>query len=239
LARASADSLEAVRRLDSLRQEFLALSGASYPDALLTDSGNCPTADSSTLTPKSLAAEILETQALALGKSGEAATATRYPSLAIFAGYRYGNPGLNQFETEWMGYGLLGAQLQWNLFDGFERKATQARFAADARTLLAEAARVRLDQEKSLATLQQEIGNIAAQRRSLQVGLDAATAARDAYRDALARGAASADDVRDAELRVDDISTQVELLAIRRSMLELRLAYASGQDIQFDFPKEP
>ena len=47
------------------------------------------------------------------------------PTLAALAGYRYGRPGLGMGTDSFMGYGLLGLQLSWNLFSGFKGRAIE------------------------------------------------------------------------------------------------------------------
>ncbi|MDZ7316546.1 MAG: TolC family protein [candidate division KSB1 bacterium] len=46
-----------------------------------------------------------------------------WPSLAAFASYGYGKPGLDFIRREWMDYWLLGAALEWNLWHGGKKNA--------------------------------------------------------------------------------------------------------------------
>jgi outer membrane protein len=39
------------------------------------------------------------------------------PSLAIFGNYGYGRPGLNFIQTKWMDYWIVGAGMEWNLWN--------------------------------------------------------------------------------------------------------------------------
>jgi outer membrane protein TolC len=228
-ARSVADTSATRRTLDSLTAEFEGLTGVPYPD-VYTHKFNLP--DNQTPT-KSLQAEGIETQALAVDKAGEAATSTRYPWVSTFAGYRYGNPGLNQTANEWMGYALLGVQVQWNLFDGRERKASMARTQADSRTLRAEAERLRSVQTTALTTLSAERRASTAEGDALASGLEAARSAQDAYGAALKNGSATADDMLDAQIRVVELESRLAQWNIRNAILDLRTRWQSGQTITF------
>ena len=48
--------------------------------------------------------------------------ASRYPQLQLFAGWHWGKPGLNPTLDEWMDYGVVGAGLNWLLWQGGARK---------------------------------------------------------------------------------------------------------------------
>jgi len=39
-----------------------------------------------------------------------------YPTIAAFASYKYGKPGIDQFKNEWMDYFTAGVTLKWNLW---------------------------------------------------------------------------------------------------------------------------
>ncbi len=50
-----------------------------------------------------------------------------WPNLALQLGYRYGKPGVNFIENDWMGYGVIGLQLRWNIYRwGGDTKRVQA-----------------------------------------------------------------------------------------------------------------
>ncbi|NOX88206.1 MAG: TolC family protein [Calditrichaeota bacterium] len=53
-----------------------------------------------------------------------------YPTLAVFASYNYGKPGLDFIQNKWMDYGIWGVSLSWNLFrwnsDKLQEQAARA-----------------------------------------------------------------------------------------------------------------
>jgi outer membrane protein TolC len=214
--------------LDSLAAEFEALTGVAYR---FDDSTQYAFSENHS-SVHSLAAEGLTLQAQGLQKAGDAATGSRYPMVNAFAGYRYGNPGMNQGIDEWMGYGVVGVQAQWNLFDGFERKSIRTRYSSDAEVLQAEAERIRKNQQSAMATLQVEISSMDSEQKALVAGLDASQQALVAYKASFAGGTALADDVRDAELRLAEFEARIAQWEIRKAMLEIRLAWVAGHQIQ-------
>ncbi|MCI0693728.1 TolC family protein [candidate division KSB1 bacterium] len=50
--------------------------------------------------------------------SRKLAQSTFFPDIDAEAKYHYGKPGLNQVANQWMGYGMVGVNLQWNLWRG-------------------------------------------------------------------------------------------------------------------------
>ncbi|MFA6689918.1 MAG: TolC family protein, partial [Sphaerochaetaceae bacterium] len=149
LARASADTAEAHRKLDSLYQEFESFVGVPYPEEAPPE---LPLVDSDS-SLRSLEAEALEQRADAFLKQGAATQGGAYPQISTYVGYRYGNPGLNLTGNEWMGYAVAGVQAKWNLFDGFERKASAVRYRAESKSLRAQAEELRREQGASLKEL--------------------------------------------------------------------------------------
>lgn len=39
-----------------------------------------------------------------------------YPKIGLFAGIKYGKPGIDMIENDWMTYGVWGVNMSWNLF---------------------------------------------------------------------------------------------------------------------------
>jgi len=230
VALAAADTAKSSRLVDSLAAEFSNLAGISYPREKMTLCVTQPPIQSS---PKSYLADELETQAQSIEKSSEAATASQYPMLSAMAGYRYGNPGLQVLGSSWMGYALAGVQLQWNLFDGFERRSTLTRFSSDAKSMQFEAERLRKNQSTTLHQLNSERKSLHTEQEALEAGLAAARSAHDALQAAQVGGTAIADEIRDSDLRTLELESRLILLRYRSASLDLRIAWTRGQDIAF------
>ncbi len=57
-----------------------------------------------------------------------------YPKIGIFAGYKYGRPGVDIVNDDWIGWGVAGASLSWNLFRwGADKKAVEEQDAEISR----------------------------------------------------------------------------------------------------------
>jgi len=99
--------------------------------------------------------------------------------------------------------------------------------------LRAEADRVRLAQTAAITALAAERTASGAEAEALTSGLEAARAARDAFQVALAHGAATADDMLDAEIRVEEMQSRLVQWKIRDASLDLRMRWQSGEPIIF------
>lgn len=53
-----------------------------------------------------------------LAYAKEIINSKRYPMVSVFAGYRYADPGLQIGRTGFMGYGIFGGIIKWNIYDG-------------------------------------------------------------------------------------------------------------------------
>jgi outer membrane protein TolC len=64
----------------------------------------------------------LDLRMQALDAQDDLATAVRMPTLHVFGNAGIGDPGYNYFKDEWRPMLLVGASLQWRLYDGGTRK---------------------------------------------------------------------------------------------------------------------
>lgn len=229
LARSAADTAMMERQIDSTRGEFESLTQMDYPT---DESWEIEFSDSDSIL-KSLQAEELESQAKMIEAAGKASTSNYLPYISSYVGYRYGNPGLNQSADEWMGYGVLGVQAQWNLFDGFERKNLAKKTTADSRSLVYEATKIRNAQHVMIRALNAEKHSLQMEELALNAGLNAAKAAHTAYQAAYANGVATSDDVLDVEIKAIELEARLAQWQLRKQMLGLRLQWVSGKSIQF------
>jgi len=222
------------RQIDSLRTEFTALAGTTW-------AGNESDTAFDKICPESVPgnaqepwnARVLKTQARAIEESRSVATAAKYPWITASLSAKAGDPGVNQTEG-WMTWGVAAVQMQWNLFDGFERSNTSGRLSSEARTLELESARITLSQKTQWETLVQERQNLSNDREALQAALDASLEAENALKGALSSGTSLPDDLRDAGLRSSDLRARLSQLSLRDAMLALRLRSLSGEPLSFE-----
>lgn len=69
---------------------------------------------------------ILDIQERILQNNKKIKRAGYYPKIGIFAGYKYGRPGPDVVNNQWMDWGVMGASLSWNLFSwGADKRAVE------------------------------------------------------------------------------------------------------------------
>lgn len=222
------------RQIDSLRTEFTALSGTAWPgsEADSTSDKICPETVP-TAVQEAWNARSLKTQARALEESRSVATSAKYPWITASLSAKAGDPGVNQTEG-WMTWGVAAVQMQWNLFDGFERSSTSGRLRSEARTLELESARIALSQKTQWETMAQERRNLSNDREALHAALDASLEAETALKGALSSGTSLPDDLRDAALRSSELRARLSQLDLRDASLALRLRSLSGEPLSFE-----
>lgn len=235
LLRARADTVSEGRRLDSLRTEFRALAGTEWPgsvDDSMVDricQESIPDAPGETWQERSLLR-----QSESVREARDASGASRWPWITATAAVRSGDPGMNQFGTGWDTWGVAGVQMQWNLFDGFERGASQRRLYAESRSLELEAARVRVQKDAQWSLLREEFSRVGSEREAVAAALEAAVEAREATDGAMRSGAALPDDLLDARLRESELLARRAFLDLREASIALRLRSLSGQPLSFE-----
>lgn len=228
MAKSLADTSSTRQTLDSLLAEFHQLTGIPYP----TSDSIRYTFRSSDSMSVPLLAQSLEIQAQSLTHSQKSALSQRYPALYTFASYRLGNPGINQGTNEWMHYGILGIQAQWNLFDGFQRQAISKQYQWESKILLTQAHQIKLDQQTRRQIIQNQQKNLNAELYAIQAGVEAAEQAYFAYQASFENGSALSNDVLDAELLLAEWQAKRAQWEVRRQMLDLQFHMIAETPIQ-------
>ncbi|MGD9898356.1 MAG: TolC family protein [Calditrichaceae bacterium] len=154
-----------------------------------------------------------------------------YPSVAVEAAVKYGNPGVDVIKKDWMTYGVWGAGVSWNLWSwGADRKAVESR----------EAGIVRLDhQKKALADQIQtrfdmavrELGAVKEQLKVSETALALARQKMKIIQSQSAQGMASATDFNDANLELTQAELSCATQMITLDMKINEIDYLSGQPI--------
>lgn len=161
------------------------------------------------------------------------ATSAYYPTLNAEASYHYAKPGLNQVANEWMRYGVVGVNLQWNLWRGRQDRR---------RVQQAEAERTRLTwQERDLVagiTHEVERGyeNLQLAARQISLAEQLVAQQQERYRIVTVQqreGVATTNDVIVAEndLRAAELQLQRTLVQYQLAQSELQLA--TGGSVAF------
>jgi outer membrane protein TolC len=178
-------------------------------------------------------AEALDLGAAQARLGAQALLGQKWPQLYGSAGWRYSNPGLNLAGDEFMGYGILGAQLKWNLFDGARNRAQRSQLYVQARELGEQKRKLEQDWRKSLAVSRLQFTRWAAQ-------YDAALASREAARAAAAdtkrqwdAGVATETDWLEARNNEARAELAMEQARTMQRLARLQWEYAAGKELRF------
>ena len=222
------------QRLDSLYSEFNFLCGYEYPSSLrkhLTITWRSLKLDEPAPQSEQIAtARALTALSKAMNAQSSAIGANAWPSLSLFAGWKAGNPGLAQASNEWMDYGVAGAQLQWNLFDGGVRRTSQSQISWESRALQAESERVAKQNTIAWTQLSDEAASLETQYQALLKAFQAAQKASSLRQVQMTNGNTTAIEVRDAQLQVLLIENQLQNVAIAERVAEARAHWLSGKE---------
>ncbi len=174
--------------------------------------------------PFSLSLERVETYRLLRQQETLAATgielkkADYYPAIALYAGYRYGKPGVDVINNEWMQYGIWGVSLTWSLFgwgsDRLETKAARADLRRATWQREAFADELRTGYDNALRELQSIEEQVVVAGQYLKVARDKLSVIESRYN----QGMVSTSDYNEADLGL----TEAELNH-RRQLLRLEL----------------
>lgn len=233
------DLLAAQNTRDSLAYEVIALLGADGTNespTLVADTSlpaepdwNIP--GSQGARPD---AEALEEGANQARLAAKALAGQRLPQVYGMAGLRYANPGVNLAgEDEFMGYGIAGLQLKWNLWDGARNRSQRGQLDVQARVLAEQKRKLEGDWRKSMSTARLQYARWAAQYSAAQASREAAQAASADLKKQLDAGVATAADwleARNSEARAELAMEQARTM---QRLARLQWEYAAGKEMKF------
>jgi len=220
---------------DSLKTEILGMAGIKdsnvIPQKSFTFIDSVKIPDSIQINRNEI--RLLDNRMHLLDLSSRILNSQRYPLLAAVAGYRYANPGLNQGMDEFMDYFIVGAQLKWNIFDGFKNRNERAALEKQKNI-------TSLDKEKLIDSWQRSLRLWNNQVSSADEKIKAAEiskAAYDAYvvsiENSLKAGVVTNLDFETAVSNLTLANLQVEQAKFNKRIAVLNAIYVSGQDINF------
>ncbi len=157
----------------------------------------------------------------------------KYPNLIALAGLRYANPGLAMGKDQYMGYGLFGLQLKWNLFDGW-KVSSQHKQTSEQIDIL------KTQRQQLIDMWSNAIKNAKLSIKRAEQQADAANAslsASDAYatdaQNNFAAGMATQTDVLNALTAKSKSALLVKQSIFMKNMAVLQLLFASGKELKF------
>jgi len=233
---ARVDLAAAADQTDSLRREFMSLILAKDP-SLMPDTAGTVSLDTQPV-PKAVKTERPEIVALdhAAAQIERMRAALRYrhfPSLYGLAGLRYGRPGLNMGADEYMGYGLFGVQLKWNLFDGFRMQADDALLQRQIDFINIERTRVIETIVRTFELAKRQVTSAAERLSASKAAREAARALTADLKNALAAGTVTATEYLDALVKQAQAELLVEQAKTHKKSALLKLWFAAGKTLKY------
>ena len=237
------DLLSAQNTRDSLAFEVMAFLGA----AETAGTGDAPTLNllADTSAPPDPAwgevvatsdrpdAEALDQAALQAHLGAAALLGQKYPQLYGMAGLRYANPGLNLAGDEFMGYGLLGLQLKWNLFDGARNRAQRGQLDVQARVFGEQKRKLEQEWRKTMATSRLQYARWSAQYEAAKASREAAGAAAADLQRQFDAGVATGVDWLEAKNNEARAGMAMEQARTMQRLSLLQWDYAAGKELKY------
>ncbi len=174
----------------------------------------------------------IDSQRQIMERSRALARSEYFPKITLQAGARYGKPGLDMIDNEWMAYGVFGVSMEWNLFKwGADRKAVEARTAAIKELDFQE----RALQDQIKTNYENAVGEWKALRKQLQVAETAQALARKRMKvleSQFKQGNVSATDYNEANLELSEAELQYTQQRIQLAMKLHEIDYISGKPMK-------
>jgi outer membrane protein len=234
---AQVDLGSAEDRTDSLRRELMSLVLCKDEEIFPDTSG---TAFDTLPIPKRAVVDTARPELVMLAHIGAQIEQMRnalkyrhFPSLVGIAGYRYANPGLAMGSTTFMGYGLAGLQLKWNLFDGLKVRAQHEQFSRQLDLIDIERTRQIETLERASAIAHEQVNNAAERLIATMASREAAQALADDLKNSLEAGVATTADYLDALVNLAEADLRVEQAKTAKKMAVLTLLYAMGKKLEY------
>lgn len=153
------------------------------------------------------------------------------PSLAAFASYNYGKPGLDFVKGEWMDYGIWGLSLSWNLFSWQADRLNEQAARAQVKKIEYQKDAVKDQLQTRFENALREWQTLKEQEKVVQTALSVAQQKMKIVQSRYQQGMASATDFNEANLQL----TESELNLKRHYLLMVlklnEIDYLSGKPL--------
>ena len=151
-----------------------------------------------------------------------------YPTVAAFASYRYGKPGVDQVANEWMNYYTAGVSLEWNLWSWGGDRANVQRRQYGVQIIEEEYARKKNAVRVSIRKLRNELEVLEDTRMMLEDQIRKEQARQRLLQARFREGIATATEVVDAETALTSARLRREQADIQYAMKITELAATIG-----------
>lgn len=232
---ASVDLLAAQDQCDSLGREI---------GSLILIRENAPVPDTAGTLLDTLAAPkkvgLDRPELRALDRASEQISASReilryryFPVIAGTAGLRYGRPGLYLGLDRYMGWGLIGLQVKWNLFDGMKTAAQSSELARQIDYIDIERTRQIEALKRSFDQAKRQLNTAASRLAACRAARVAAAALAADLKNALDAGAATTADYLNALVNQAQADLMIEQAKTTKKIALLKMLFAAGKEIKY------
>ncbi|MBN1577990.1 MAG: TolC family protein [Chitinispirillaceae bacterium] len=234
---ADVDLAGAKQKTDSLRCEIMSFIGSDdstiVPDT--TDLSAIFTALPSKLMIDTTRPELtaLSRSMLQIGLMRKTLHNRHYPTLFGLAGVRYANPGLAMGADEFMGYGLAGLQLNWNLFDGMKGRAQEQQLQYRLELIDLERQRRRREFQKTMDLAVRQMEQTAQRLRAAREARDAAHALAMDLENCVEAGTATQADFFNALVGATQAELVEQQLKTAGKTAAIRACFAAGVKLEY------
>jgi outer membrane protein TolC len=232
---AKVDLIAAKDQSDSLRREVLSFilskENEAAPDTAPFAIETLPLPKSVDYTRPELIA--LDQASAQIDELRKALRFRHFPTLAGLAGVRYGRPGLNMGLDRYMGYGLFGLQLKWNLFDGFRMQAENRQLLRQIDFIDIERTRQTETLQRTFAIARQQVSSAINRLAATVAAAHAARALAEDLKNSLAAGTVTSADYMNALVNVAQAELLVEQAKTAKKIALLKMQYSAGKAINY------
>jgi outer membrane protein TolC len=156
-----------------------------------------------------------------------------FPMISGLAGLRYGRPGLYLGRDAYMGYGLVGLQAQWNLFDGFKVRTEKELLERQINFIDIERTRQNEFFSRSFALARQQFRSTGDRLMAAESARNAAAALAEDYKNSLAAGTVTNADYLNSLSNLAQAELLAEQVKTMKKIALLKVMYAAGIIIKF------
>jgi outer membrane protein TolC len=221
---------------DSLKTELLGIAGIKdssfIPQKSLAFFDSLKIPDSILMTRNEIL--LYNNRVHALDLSAGIVKSQRYPVVVAVAGYRVANPGLNQGMDEFMDYFILGAQLKWNIFDGFRNRNDRAALQKQKSITDLEKEKVIDSWRRSLLLWNNQVASADEKIKAAEISQTAYKACVVSIENSLKAGVVTNLDFETAVTNLTFADLQVEQAKFNKRIAILNAIYVSGLDLNFN-----
>jgi outer membrane protein TolC len=178
-------------------------------------------------------AEALDLTAAQARLGALALAGQKWPQVFGMAGWRYANPGLNLAGDEFMGYGLMGLQLKWNLFDGSRNRAQRAQLDIQAKVIGEQKRKLEHEWRKAMLTSRLQFSRWTAQYQAASASREAARASAADLKRQFEAGVATGVEWLDARNNEARAEMMMEQARTMQRIALLQWDYAAGKELRF------